>query len=93
MQYQAIYNSVGYLSEQDEIPLFDTAAEAWGYLAQERRDHEDGEEVDSGHSIIVQELERRAAISDSPLGVVLGDTPGYTGAHDIPIVYEVRIAE
>ncbi len=40
--YTAIINTPGYLSEQDEVPTFDTAAEAWEYLAEERRQLEDG---------------------------------------------------
>jgi hypothetical protein len=41
MKYVAIINVLGYLPTEDEPPVFDTAAEAWDYLATIRREHED----------------------------------------------------
>ena len=39
--YLAIINTPGYLSEQDDLPVFDSAQEAWSYLADERTRAED----------------------------------------------------
>ena len=40
-KYVATINTPGYLPMDDEPPVFDTAAEAWEYLAQEREHAED----------------------------------------------------
>ena len=40
-KYVATVNVPGYLPMDDDPPVFDTAAEAWAYLAAERERHED----------------------------------------------------
>lgn len=40
-KYVATINTPGYLPESDEPAVFDTAAEAWDYLADERKRAED----------------------------------------------------
>lgn len=47
-KYVAIINTPGYMSEQDELPTFDTAREAWEYLAEERMRAEEAAEDDDG---------------------------------------------
>lgn len=47
MTYLAIMNVPGYLPMEDEPPTFDTAQEAWSYLADEREQGEDAEPLDA----------------------------------------------
>lgn len=106
MLYQAIINTPGYLSEQDEPPVFTSAREAWGYLADERREAEDAAweaflEVAEGYSATVNTLEAFSrgefepslgASDDDGTGVVYGSTPGYDGDHDLGKAYSVTAA-
>lgn len=41
MAYEAIINTPGYLPQADEPAIFETAQEAWSYLADERTREED----------------------------------------------------
>jgi hypothetical protein len=51
MKFAATINIPGYLPLADETPVFDTAQDAWGYLAEERELAEDYAPVDpdTGH--------------------------------------------
>lgn len=84
--YQAIINTPGYLSNQDDIPEFETAQQAWGYLASERqRDLEDDMNDDADSAL--DEMDGHAA--DGSIGTVWGTTPGYDGDHDLGLAYTV----
>lgn len=96
-RFVATINVPGYLPMDDDPPVFDTAAEAWQYLADERRHGEepflsDGE----GWSDTVVEIEAmpdRDIPSSDGTGVVYGDTPGYQGEHDLGLAYCVTRVE
>jgi hypothetical protein len=105
--YVAITNTPGYLPESDPVE-FDTAAEAWQYLADERERWEneasDGcnDEVcdptcpwrsEADLSETWQELTSLATAVVSQPGAVWGDTPGYHGDHDLGVAYSVAVAE
>src|SRR6187399_1762443 len=90
MKYAAMINTPGYLSEQDELPEFDTCAEAWQYLIQEReRDLDDpmNDEDDSVDDGAIDEMVGMA--EGDELGTVHGFTPGYDGDHDLGVAYTV----
>lgn len=93
-KYVATVNVPGYPPTDDKSPTFDTAQEAWEYLADERRIAEnelyDGGESD-GFSRTVHELERRSddrwLVCDfERVGTVHGPTPG-RGDHDLGLDY------
>lgn len=94
MKYLAIINVPGYMSEQDELPKFDTCSEAWEYLIEERkRDLDDpmsdeDDDVDDG---ALDEMYGRA--EGEELGTVYGFTPGYDGDHDLGLAYTVMAQE
>jgi hypothetical protein len=92
MKYVATINTPGYLPEGDAV-VFDTAAEAWSYLADELRRTEDDmfeEGDDDAFSETVDELDAKAQ-AGSGEGVVYGDTPGYKGDHDLGKAYCVSL--
>jgi hypothetical protein len=90
MRYIATMNTPGYLPQDDEPPVFDTAPEAWAYLAEERR-HVEDEEGEGDYSDVVNELDAYESSGHGP-DVVYGPTPGYTGRHDLGIAYSVTPA-
>jgi hypothetical protein len=91
IMFQAIINTPGYLSNQDELPEFETAAQAWEHLASERqRDlendmNDDADLVEEDQALI--EMDSHA--EDGNLGTVYGRTPGYDGDHDLGVAYSV----
>ncbi len=98
-KYVASINVPGYLPEGDAV-VCDTASGAWSYLADERRRHEeDAYEPGDPESFseTVHQLDARAAAaagSDSDQyadGAIYGDTPGYTGSHDLGLAYCVSV--
>lgn len=92
--YDAIINTPGYLPEGD-ILSFDTAREAWAYLADELRRQEDELIPGDSYSDTVLTLEAKAGATTadgSPYeqqGTVYGPTPGYDGEHDLGVAYTV----
>jgi hypothetical protein len=93
-RYVATINTPGYLPMDDDPPVFDTAAEAWAYLAEERERAEDEDESTdeySGTLTALRELAdpRRELVPFT----VYGDTPGYDGDHDLGLAYTVSIVE
>ena len=94
--YVATVNVSGDLAEGDPA-VFDTASEAWAYLAEERRSDEDDmiedatEALTGGYSIVVSELKNKVTDRDGP-GTVYGFTPGGR-LHDLGLVYSVSFAE
>lgn len=106
MKYAATQNVPGYLPwDDDGPPVFDTAQEAWLYLADERRMQEDNAyDADpdntmpdgQAYSDTVQQLDAKAAASqdrDFRTGTVYGSTPGDYGPYDLGIAYSVTEAE
>jgi len=105
MRYLATMNTPGYLPWSDDAPpVFDTPAQAWGYLAGERREAEDATEYaetvdgdsadDSGepYSDVVDELDTYES-SDRGPDTVHGYTPGRAGDRDLGINYSVTQVE
>jgi hypothetical protein len=97
VQYVATINTPGYLPMDDDPPVFDTAREAWAYLADEReRGEDDYAEDDEDYSDTYQDLVSLAngytKNGDEP-GTIYGPTPGYDGNHDLGLAYSVDIWE
>lgn len=93
--YLAIINVPGYLSNQGELPEFETITGAWEYLRDERiRDLEDpmNDEDDYVEDQCADELEGMA-YNDPQVGTVYGRTPGYDGDHDLGLAYSVVWSE
>ena len=96
--YVATINTPGYLPMDDEPPAFDTAHEAWVYLAAEREREEDGADENglSPYSetadLLAQQAEvtKLITVSDYGHGTIYGGTPGYDGDHDLGQAYTVR---
>ena len=94
----ATMNTPGYLPWDENSPSFETSAEAWAYLADERREQEDSAEyagpgsIGSWYSETVDELDAYASAGHGP-DVVYGGTPGYEGSHDLGIAYCVTEEE
>lgn len=86
--FVALINTPGYLPFADEPAEFETIAEAWAYLAEERLRQED-ETEEFGESETATELRRRAEQDEPTCDVVYGPTPGYDGGHDLGLVYTV----
>ena len=107
-RYVATINVPGYLPDMaDEPPTFETAAEGWAYLRDERERAEDGtgdyaELVGGGdaYSDTRDTLDDRSIWASSGLvcdfeavGTVYGPTPGYRGDHDLGVAYSVTEVE
>lgn len=108
MGYVATINIPGYLPQDDEPPVFDTPAEAWQYLADERERGEDSAYVEGDseeYSATYTNLKAIAAhcaagmpgdthpVNLDGTGTVYGDTPGYDGNHDLGLAYCVTLSE
>lgn len=94
-QYVAIMNTPGYMPWSDGEPaVFDSSADAWSYLADERREQEDSAAMvtldDFPYSDTVDDLDAQASANAGP-GVVYDGTPGYDGSHDLGIAYSVDV--
>jgi len=94
MLYVALINTPGYLPQDDDPPVFDDAAGAWEYLADERSYALDSSELSPGPDSTLGELRRLAHLGrQAPIGhSVVGPTPGYAGSHDLGQAYTVMIA-
>jgi len=86
--FRAVINTPGYLPMADDTIEFDTAAEAWSYLADERRDHEENASDDEQYTDTVTQLSDYATTGHGS-DVVYGSTPGYDGSHDLGVAYSV----
>ena len=106
--YVATINTPGYMPMDDDPPVFETAREAWEYLADERRRGEDdafdwlpaATAWSAEYSPTLHELVKYAKWAGSGMvcdfeaeGTVYGDTPGYDGRHDVGLVYTVSWVE
>lgn len=96
-KYLAVVNVPGYLPMADEPAEFDSARDAWEYLADERRRDED-DLGDGEYSETVDALARQAdagwLVCDfERVGAVYGPTPGYDGSHDLGLSYSVTVAD
>lgn len=85
--FQATINTPGYLPWADEPAVFESTADAWEYLASERRFQED----DSYSCSETAELLDRYAAEGHGEDTVYGDTPGYEGSHDLGLAYSVSV--
>lgn len=92
MRYVAIINVPGYLPMNDELPVFSSPGEAWGYLADERRWSEDACSEEEGYSETVTRLDNYS-YSQHGVDVVWGPTPGYDSGHDLGLAYVVNTEE
>lgn len=101
-RYVATVNVPGYLPMNDEPPVFDTAAEAWEYLAEEsQRDGEsawlpdDANDPDGPASLAPWALKLEEMARRDTLGSVYGPTPGRDSddIYDLGLAYSVDIAE
>jgi hypothetical protein len=102
VKFTANYHVPGYMADEGAVAEFDTIAEAWAWLADDRESHEN--EASDGCSDDVCEpgcpWRSEADLSEtvaelremSELGCVYGATPGYHGDHDLGIAYEVSDA-
>jgi len=99
-RFLATINTPGYLPEADvdDPAIFDSAREAWDYLASERkRDEDDFAEDERGYSGVVNTLEMLAegnfdpafGVGSDGTGTVSGGTVGYDGDHDLGRAYSV----
>lgn len=101
--YVASVNVPGYSPESD-LRAFDTASEAWAYLASERRRGEDQDDSASEYSDYVTGLDHIASdehehgsrtedwqTNPDGTGVVLADTPGSGSPHDLGLAYVVSL--
>ena len=90
-QYVATISVPGYLPMDDEPAVFETIAEAWEYLAEERERAEDDaysstdELEEFEYSDTVNALHRATGVGTT----VYGDPPGYEGDHDLGLAYSV----
>lgn len=85
MGFLATINVPGYVPMDDDPPVFDTASEAWAYLADERSFGEDnGSDPDDGATL---HRLREYAVEGVGPDVVHGGTPGYDGSHDLGLAY------
>lgn len=98
-RYVATINVPGYTPEDDDPPLFDTAQEAWEWLADERERDEDEVSPDGPHSVTLDDMRALAQADtegqDYSKGgqAIFGDNPYYTGEHDLGLVYSVTEVE
>lgn len=92
MPYTATMNTPGYLPWDDDPPVFDSASEAWSYLADARREQEDamfnpemGDSTvnDAPYTDTVDQLDAYSGAEPTGegngTGTVYGWTPGYSG--------------
>jgi hypothetical protein len=105
IRFVATVNIPGYLPMDDDPPVFDTARDAWAYLADERRrgeDDTDGPEctdtVSALDYIASGEHQHGNPLEDWPTavdgtGTVYGSTPGSDSPHDLGLAYGVTSFE
>ena len=98
LRYVATMATPGYLPWSDDAPpSFVASADAWHYLADERRRQEDSATAidENGpdelpYSDTVTELDELATTYADVAGTVYGATPGYDGDHDLGVAYTVQ---
>lgn len=103
MRYVAYVNVPGYMPMSDEPAVFENSADAWDYLADERkRDDnawipENSDDPDGPHRLDDTTLElERYARENHGIGTVYGNTPGCEPEeciHDLGLAYSVDYAE
>jgi hypothetical protein len=103
-RYVATVNVPGYLPMDDDPPTFDTAQEAWAYLA-ELREHDEDDFADyPEYTDTLVQLRRRASddwlVCDfERVGTEYGDTPsrigpnGESDSRDLGLAYTVSVSE
>jgi hypothetical protein len=83
-----LINTPGYLSEDDEPPVFDTAPEAWQYILSEVERSWDEYPEDPNGSILDAHTQLHNLDQTRP-GTIVAGTPGYDGSHDLGQAYNV----
>lgn len=102
--FVAIVNVPGYLPMAEDLPTFESAAEAWSYLAEERQrddaawvpDFPEDPEGPASLDATCLELERRSTEQYPHVGTVYGPTPGMDAddaRYDLGLAYSVDYAE
>jgi hypothetical protein len=104
MKFLATTNIPGYLPMDDDPPIFDTAREAWAYLANERivdEDHgfdaleSEPDADDGGYSSIVNTMESlgtgHLSFEDDLVGVCLDGTGTIWGPSCPPQMHDLGI--
>lgn len=84
--YMALTNIPGYLSENDDPPVFDTAREAWQYLVSEV-DRSWDEYPSDSNGACIDAHSQLSLVDQSKPGSITAPTPGYEGTHDLGIAY------
>lgn len=102
LRFVATINVPGYSPMDDDPPTFESARDAWGYLASERERGEEFNETEDGFTDTFHRLtdlaeadwdERvPAALAMDGTGVVYGDRPGY-GGDDPGLIYAVNVVD
>lgn len=105
VEFVATVNVPGYLPMDDEPPTFDSAQEAWLWLATERVQSEDefaDLDAQGGYSACANTLgmvAHEGAYEDNGIdpvtgcGTVYGPTPGSDSEHDLGLAYSVSVVE
>jgi hypothetical protein len=88
VRYTVIINTPGYLSEQDDVPVFETTEEAWQYLVSEVERAWDSYENDPQGACVDAHTQMHNLDQSKP-GTVYAGTPGYGGDHDLGVAYSV----
>lgn len=87
-QFVATVNVPGYLPMDDDPPVFDSPREAWQYLVSEvDRQWDEYPEDENGASLTAHTQLHN--INQDRVGAIHAPTPGYTGDHDLGLVYSV----
>jgi hypothetical protein len=100
-KFVAIINVPGYSPMDDDPPVFDTAREAWEYLAgeRERGEEDSSDDPDQEYTDTARQLRTAAGFGiaaaeityPNGTGVVYGCTPGSDSDHDLGLTYSVVI--
>lgn len=92
MQYVATINVPGYMPDDMEPAVFDTARDAWQYLVGEVDQAWDYYAGDDNGACLEAHTALHNIDQNRP-GVVYAPTPGYYGDHDLGLAYSVDVFE
>ena len=100
MPYLPTVNTPGYQPMDEDPPVFETAAEAWTYLAEDRAEALSALENVSPdlrtHALWSAASDARRRDDGDPAScgsLIAAHTPGYEGDHDLGIAYTVTLIE
>jgi hypothetical protein len=92
VRYVATINVPGYMSMDDDPPVFETAAEAWAYLVSEV-DRSWDEYPEDRNGACIEAHTQMHNLDQDREGTVYAPTPGYDGDHDLGLAYTVSVFE